>query len=278
MEAERDQADERHQGGAAAPGDGRGDPGPSADGQATARPSAFDRSGRAGGGCTWCSRSRNLVAGANRPDYHFRNVNYGRDYTADMPVTDIVAAALRGMPACTGGALRGRGVEVGNIFKLGTKYSATKRRPIWTRKGVSAPNSPMKGRMASARDGLLASVIEHHHDELGHQWSITIAPYTVLLSRAWRRCTLEVASVERTYAELTQAIGGAVRRRPQRCAASAQRRADLLGIRIRLKKRAGQAVWNRRRSEMNLQRRVGRIPRARLADEVQGIIDAEEPR
>ena len=63
------------------------------------------------------------MAGANRPDMHYRNVNYGRDYEADI-VADIVAAGEgAACPRC-GGAMRAvRGIEVGNIFKLGTKYS-----------------------------------------------------------------------------------------------------------------------------------------------------------
>src|SRR5690606_6762723 len=65
----------------------------------------------------------NLVAGANRIDYHMRNTSYGRDYSADM-VADVVAAS-DGYPCSRcGSPLRTvRGVEVGNIFKLGTMYS-----------------------------------------------------------------------------------------------------------------------------------------------------------
>src|SRR5439155_23839375 len=67
--------------------------------------------------------SPNLVSGANEPGYHYRNVNAGRDYEPDL-VVDI-AAAFPGAPCpdC-GGALRlTRGVEVGNIFQLGTRYT-----------------------------------------------------------------------------------------------------------------------------------------------------------
>src|SRR3989304_2474474 len=67
--------------------------------------------------------SPNLVAGANQVDYHMKNVNFGRDYTTPY-VSDITAAAAgEACPEC-GSALKAeRGVEVGNIFKLGTWFS-----------------------------------------------------------------------------------------------------------------------------------------------------------
>jgi prolyl-tRNA synthetase len=70
-----------------------------------------------------CAASPNLVAGANEDGYHLLNVNYGRDYTADH-VADI-AAAQEGdaCPICGQPLRAARGVEVGNIFKLGTHFS-----------------------------------------------------------------------------------------------------------------------------------------------------------
>ena len=65
----------------------------------------------------------NLVAGANRIDYHVVNVNYGRDYEADI-IADIAAAGDGdACPVCGGGLRADQGIEVGNIFKLGAKYS-----------------------------------------------------------------------------------------------------------------------------------------------------------
>ncbi|MEZ4726541.1 MAG: YbaK/EbsC family protein [Caldilineaceae bacterium] len=68
-------------------------------------------------------QSPNLVAGANRKDWHYRHVNYGRDYTADL-VTDLVAAG-EGRPVLSVAAMQAvRGVEVGNLFKLGAKQQS----------------------------------------------------------------------------------------------------------------------------------------------------------
>ncbi len=220
------------------------------------------------------TRSRNLVAGANRPDYHFRNVNYGRDYTADI-VTDIVAAAERhACPRC-GAALRAvRGVEVGNIFKLGTKYSASMGATYLDEEGATRPI--VMGSYGIGTGRLLASVIEHHHDDLGIKWPITIAPYTVLLVSLATERTPEVAeAAERIYAELTQAgIEVLYDDRNERAGVKFND-ADLLGIPIRLTLGAkGLAAGA---AEMKLRRNgeSGELPLGRLADEVQGIIDAE---
>ncbi len=67
--------------------------------------------------------SPNLVAGANETDYHLLNTNTPRDYAADI-VTDIAAAeAGHACPNCGKPLRDARGVEVGNIFQLGTRYS-----------------------------------------------------------------------------------------------------------------------------------------------------------
>ena len=83
--------------------------------------------------------SPNLVAGANKDGCHFTNVNYGRDYPAADLVTDMVAAGDgHGCPVC--GPLRSvRGVEVGNIFKLGTKYSVAMGATYLDENGARGP-------------------------------------------------------------------------------------------------------------------------------------------
>lgn len=121
----------------------------------------------------------NLVAGANRVDYHVANVNYGRDYEADL-VTDI-AAACDGSPcpAC-GGALRAdQGIEVGNIFKLGDKYSKAMDAGYLDRENVSRPI--VMGCYGIGIDRLMASIMERHHDENGICWPASVAPFQVIL-------------------------------------------------------------------------------------------------
>lgn len=123
--------------------------------------------------------SPNLVAGANETGYHLRNVNYLRDYKADV-VTDI-AAAQEGdaCPQC-GAALRAvRGVEIGNIFKLGTRYSKKVNCLFLDQDGEEKPIIMGSYGIGSGR--LLACIAEEHHDENGLQWPVTVAPYQVHL-------------------------------------------------------------------------------------------------
>ena len=69
------------------------------------------------------ARSSNLVAGANREGFHYRNVNVGRDYTPDLVADVTNAREGDGCPTCGAPVILRNGIEVGNIFKLGTKYT-----------------------------------------------------------------------------------------------------------------------------------------------------------
>lgn len=125
------------------------------------------------------TQSPNLVAGANREGTHMRNVNYGRDYKADI-VADI-AAAEEGFacPDC-GSALRlVRGVEAGNIFKLGTRYSQAMHAMFLDRDGKARP--VIMGSYGIGSGRLMACAAEAHHDEHGLDWPVTIAPFHVHL-------------------------------------------------------------------------------------------------
>ncbi len=123
--------------------------------------------------------SPNLVAGANEEGYHLLNVNYGRDYVAQI-VTDIAqAGAGRACPSC-GAALReSRGIEVGNIFKLGTRYSDALGCTYLDREGKTQP--VIMGSYGIGVGRLLACLAEEHHDERGLIWPVTVAPFQVHL-------------------------------------------------------------------------------------------------
>ncbi len=123
--------------------------------------------------------SHNLVSGANIEEYHLRNVNYGRDYKADV-VADITIAREGDECIECGHPLRSfRGVEVGNIFKLGTRYSEAMGCFYLDRDGISHPIVMGSYGIGSGR--LLACVAEEHHDEHGLIWPISVAPFQVHL-------------------------------------------------------------------------------------------------
>jgi prolyl-tRNA synthetase len=125
------------------------------------------------------AESSNLVSGANEAGYHLLNVNYGRDYEADI-VTDIVAADEGfGCPKCGKPMVTRRGIEVGNIFKLGTKYSEAMGANFLDQNGKSKP--VIMGSYGIGSGRLLQSSVEEHNDDYGIIWPITIAPYHVHL-------------------------------------------------------------------------------------------------
>ena len=123
--------------------------------------------------------SPNLVAGANENGYHLLNVNFGRDYQARQ-VADIAAAVEgAGCPAC-GAAMRiSRGVEVGNIFQLGTRYSDALGCSFTAENGEQKP--VIMGSYGIGVGRLLACIAEEHHDEHGLTWPAAVAPYPVHL-------------------------------------------------------------------------------------------------
>ncbi len=123
------------------------------------------------------AKSPNLVAGANEEGYHFLNVNYGRDYEADI-VADIVAAAEGyACPNCAAPLRTVRGVEVGNIFKLGIRYSSAMGAYFQDKDGTRKP--VIMGSYGIGVGRLMASVVEEHNDKYGIIWPISIAPYQV---------------------------------------------------------------------------------------------------
>ncbi len=124
-------------------------------------------------------QSPNLVAGANEEGFHLRNVNLGRDYEADI-VADI-AAAEEGSPCpvCGEAMEVSRGVEVGNIFKLGSRYSVDMDCTFLDKDGQE--QYVIMGSYGIGSGRLLASAAEEHRDEDGLILPITIAPYQVHL-------------------------------------------------------------------------------------------------
>jgi len=121
------------------------------------------------------ARSPNLVAGANREGFHLRNVNVGRDFTPDL-VTDVVNARNGDpCPMCGGTVALTNGIEVGNIFKLGTDFSIPMGAAYLGEDGERHPIV-----MGSYGIGLgrnVACIVESHHDEKGIVWPASVAPY-----------------------------------------------------------------------------------------------------
>ena len=120
------------------------------------------------------AQMKNIICGANKYDYHLKNVNYGRDFTGE--VIDLRKAVSGDLcPVCGQPMNVERGIEVGQIFKLGTKYSSAMN---CTYTDESGQNVPMvMGCYGIGVTRTMSSIIEQHHDEFGIKWPLNVAPY-----------------------------------------------------------------------------------------------------
>ncbi|MDP8939653.1 MAG: proline--tRNA ligase [Actinomycetota bacterium] len=172
--------------------------------------------------------SPNLVAGANEEGFHYLNVNLGRDYEADV-VADIAAADDgSACPVCGRPMRTERGVEIGNIFKLGTRYTEALGANFLDAEGRQRP--VIMGSYGIGVGRLLACVAEEHNDENGLIWPISIAPYQVHLvaldtleDQATRLYEdLRATGIEVLYDDRQESLG------------SKFKDADLMGMPVRL--------------------------------------------
>ncbi|MQY72104.1 MAG: proline--tRNA ligase, partial [Dehalococcoidia bacterium] len=139
-------------------------------------------------------------AGGNKPDTHIKNVNYPRDFKADI-VTDIARVeAGEACPKCGGKLASTNGIEVGHVFKLGTFLSEKLGALFIDEKGTSHPI--VMGCYGIGLGRLLAAAIEHYHDDKGIIWPLTIAPYHVYLCPLYREGSKVSEVAEKLYHEL----------------------------------------------------------------------------
>jgi prolyl-tRNA synthetase len=149
------------------------------------------------------AESSNLVVGANEKDYHYKNFNFDRDLK-DVDVTDIATVREGDICPLTGQPLKlERGIEVGNIFQLGTKYSEAMNCRYLDENGKS--QIPVMGCYGIGVGRTMASVIEQSHDEWGPIWPITIAPYQVQLCAINPKNAAVGDVSEQLYAAMKQA-------------------------------------------------------------------------
>ncbi len=147
--------------------------------------------------------SPNLVAGANREGIHLRNVNCGRDFEPDR-VGDIAAAAAGApCPRCGAAVALRRGVEVGNIFQLGTRYSEPMGATYSDAEGVLHP--VVMGSYGIGIGRILACVAEAHRDDRGLRLPLAVAPFAVHLVRLGGSSAEVDGAADRLVAELADA-------------------------------------------------------------------------
>ncbi len=175
---------------------------------------------------------KNLVAGACRKDYHLKNVNYGRDYKGDI-VKDIkVLKEGDPCPVCGEPVKHARGIEVGQVFKLGTKYSESMGA---TYKDENQEEKPIvMGCYGIGVTRTLAAVVEQHHDKDGIIWPVAVAPYHVIITLMKPDDDVQLALAEKIHDELSaKGVEVMLDDRDERPGVKFKD-ADLLGIPVRI--------------------------------------------
>ena len=145
---------------------------------------------------------KNIICGANKPNYHLKNVNFGRDFTGE--VIDLRKAVSGDLcPVCGKPMNIERGIEVGQIFKLGTKYSDAMNCTYTDEKGANVPM--VMGCYGIGVTRTMSSIIEQHHDEFGIKWPLNVAPYHVVVVPVKYQDEAQKALADKIYEELKKA-------------------------------------------------------------------------
>lgn len=149
-------------------------------------------------------RMKNAVSGANEQDYHYMNVNPARDF-GSVTVADIRLVAEGDLcPACGEGRLHiSRGIEAGQIFALGTKYSEAMQANFLDADGKLKPLQ--MGCYGIGVGRTMAAAIEQNRDEHGIIWPRAIAPYEVVVVAVNAKVPEQLAYAEEIYEELRAA-------------------------------------------------------------------------
>ncbi|MEE0515129.1 MAG: proline--tRNA ligase [Emergencia sp.] len=175
---------------------------------------------------------KNLCAGACKEDHHLINVNYGRDYKGDI-VTDLkVLKEGDPCPCCGAPVKHARGIEVGQVFKLGTKYSESMGATYADENQKEQPI--VMGCYGIGVTRTLAAVVEQHHDENGIIWPMSVAPYHVIITLVKPDDEVQAAAAEKIYKDLLAAgVEVLLDDRKERPGVKFKD-ADLLGIPVRI--------------------------------------------
>ena len=120
----------------------------------------------------------NFVVGANKLDYHIKNANFNRDFNGT--IIDLRLAKENDLcPICGKPMKVERGIEVGQVFKLQTKYSEAMGCTYLDKNGVTKPM--IMGCYGIGVTRTMSAIIEQYHDEFGIKWPLNVAPYHVVI-------------------------------------------------------------------------------------------------
>jgi prolyl-tRNA synthetase len=146
---------------------------------------------------------RGLTTGANQDDFHLKGVDVTRDIAVSAWLDLREVKAGEACPLCEGPLAVKKTVEVGHIFKLGTKYSEALGASVQGEDGKALPL--IMGSYGIGIGRCLAAVVERNHDEKGIVWPVNVAPFEVVISVLNPKDVATAEAGERLYEELTKA-------------------------------------------------------------------------
>jgi len=147
---------------------------------------------------------KNFVVGANETKYHYKNVNYGRDFEATVVGDFRNIEPGDTCPTCKKEKISTcQGIEVGHIFKLGTKYTDAMDCTYLDENGKE--KTPIMGCYGIGVSRCLAAIIEQSSDESGIVWPVSVAPYHVIVVPVNAKSEEQTLLAEKIYNELKSA-------------------------------------------------------------------------
>jgi prolyl-tRNA synthetase len=174
----------------------------------------------------------NFVTGANKEDYHYRNVNIGRDFQIQAFADFRVVTGQDKCPRCGGDIKFARGIEVGHVFKLGTKYSKAMKAVYLDKDGQE--KIMIMGCYGIGIGRTVAAGIEQNHDENGIIWPMPLAPYHVIITPVNVNEETVMKAAENLYSSmLAEGIEVILDDRDERAGVKFKD-ADLIGIPLRV--------------------------------------------
>jgi len=192
---------------------------------------------------------RNAISGANKKDYHLKNINPGRDFSWDV-VADIHEVQEKEQCPHCGQELKSyKGIEVGHIFKLGYKYTEAMGVKVLDKNGQSV--TPIMGCYGIGVGRTIASVIEQNHDDNGIIWPMSIAPFHGIIIPVNMSDARAVEAAEKLYHKLSDRFEILLDDRDERPGVKFKD-ADLIGIPIRIT--IGKAFGENGQVELKLRR------------------------
>lgn len=214
---------------------------------------------------------RNFVVGANETDMHFKNVNIGRDFTPDTVADIRVVVTGDKCPKCGGEIKSEQGIEVGHIFKLGTKYSDALGLKYLDESGQQ--KTVIMGCYGIGVTRCVAAAVEQLHDDNGIIWPVSIAPYQAIIVTANYKDEEQVKASEKLYQEFLDAgIDVLFDDRNERAGVKFKD-ADLIGIPVRVVvgKKVGEGIVEYKERKMDT---VVEIPMSDATKKVKEFINS----